>query len=64
MFASQGAPPPVSTTPVVNLPLVSTTPAAKLPQVSMTPAANFYVFYLKAPGPYILLFLSVYSICV
>jgi hypothetical protein len=33
IFASQGAP-PVSMTPVANLPLVSTTPAAKLPPVS------------------------------
>jgi hypothetical protein len=39
IFASQGAP-PVSTTPVANLPPVSI-PVANLPPVSMTPAANF-----------------------
>ncbi len=39
IFASQGAP-PVSTTPVGNLPLGSMTPAAKLPPVSTTPVAN------------------------
>ncbi len=32
VFASQGAP-PVSTTPVANLPMVSTTPAVKMPLV-------------------------------
>ncbi len=39
IFASQGAP-PVLTTPVANLPAVSTTPTAKLPPVSTTPVAN------------------------
>ncbi len=39
IFAAQGWP-PVSTTPVANLPLVSTTPVAKLPPVSPTPVAN------------------------
>ncbi len=33
-------PPPVSTSPVANLPLVSTTEVANLPLVSTTPAAN------------------------
>jgi hypothetical protein len=40
VFASQGAP-PVLTTPAANLPLVSTTPVAKLLSVSSTPAAKF-----------------------
>jgi hypothetical protein len=76
MFSSQGAP-PVSMTPVANLPPMSTTPAAKLPLVSMTPAANLPPVSMTQAGNYfiflfigtlplysILLFLSVYSICV
>ncbi len=45
IFASQGAP-PVSTTPVANLPLVSMTPAAKVPPVSTTPAAICHRYQL------------------
>jgi hypothetical protein len=52
IFASQGAP-PVSTTPVANLPTtpaakllpVSTTPVANLPPVSATPVANFFTIF-------------------
>ncbi len=58
ILASQGAP-PLSTTPVANLPLMSMTLAAKLPPVSMTPVANLPPVSTTQVVPVSLVFLPV-----